>query len=181
MKMTILFCSSSRELRNKAEKMRRDRLNGLMEDMKSMVPIISTRLNHLTFKYVLYTYNPSSISTRKNKADKTRAAVLRVTANYLRLSQRKKCSSSSVHLIHLTPFFLFSFPPKHCRQFTLIRGYPEWSSVGRGITSSSGLYNSSRNLPLIYTSLVSWRILLHGVFCWQTIICLWKCWKVPWI
>ena len=35
--------SSSRELRNKAEKMRRDRLNGLMDDMKSLVPVICTK------------------------------------------------------------------------------------------------------------------------------------------
>ena len=32
--------SSSRELRNKAEKIRRDRLNGLIEEMKMLVPII---------------------------------------------------------------------------------------------------------------------------------------------
>ena len=32
--------SSSRELRNKAEKIRRDRLNGLIDEMKMLVPII---------------------------------------------------------------------------------------------------------------------------------------------
>jgi len=58
--------SSSRELRNKAEKMRRDRLNTLMEEMRSLVPIICNK---------------------KNKSDKTRANVLRLTANYLKVSQ----------------------------------------------------------------------------------------------
>ena len=35
--------SSSRELRNKAEKIRRDRLNGLIEEMKTLVPIICSK------------------------------------------------------------------------------------------------------------------------------------------
>ncbi len=35
--------SSSRELRNKAEKMRRDRLNSLMEEMRTLVPIICNK------------------------------------------------------------------------------------------------------------------------------------------
>ena len=35
--------SSSRELRNKAEKIRRDRLNGLIDEMKMLVPIICNK------------------------------------------------------------------------------------------------------------------------------------------
>ena len=69
MTMTIPYCSSSRELRNKAEKMRRDRLNGLMEDMRSMVPIISTRLNLLTFKYVVHYVIPPPGRIRLTKLE----------------------------------------------------------------------------------------------------------------
>lgn len=58
--------SSSRELRNKAEKMRRDRLNGLMEEMRTLVPIICNK---------------------KTKTDKTRVNILRLAASYLRVSQ----------------------------------------------------------------------------------------------
>lgn len=58
--------SSSRELRNKAEKIRRDRLNGLIEEMKSLVPIICNK-NH--------------------KSEKKRSNILRLTANYLKISQ----------------------------------------------------------------------------------------------
>jgi adenylylsulfate kinase-like enzyme len=38
-----LCCSASRELRNKAEKLRRDRLNRLIEEMKQLVPVISAK------------------------------------------------------------------------------------------------------------------------------------------
>ena len=38
-----VFFSSSRELRNKAEKMRRDRLNKLIEEMRTLVPIICNK------------------------------------------------------------------------------------------------------------------------------------------
>jgi hypothetical protein len=41
--MFIYFCSASRELRNRAEKLRRDRLNGLIEEMKQLVPVISAK------------------------------------------------------------------------------------------------------------------------------------------
>jgi len=58
--------SSSRELRNKAEKMRRDRLNSLMEEMRTLVPIICNK---------------------KTKTDKTRVNILRLAASYLRVSQ----------------------------------------------------------------------------------------------
>ena len=39
----FFFCSSLRELRNKAEKLRRDRLNSLMEEMRTLVPIICNK------------------------------------------------------------------------------------------------------------------------------------------
>lgn len=58
--------SSSRELRNKAEKMRRDRLNKLIEEMRSLVPMISTRTK---------------------KSDTTRSSILRLTANFLRVTR----------------------------------------------------------------------------------------------
>lgn len=57
--------SSSRELRNKAEKLRRDRLNKLVEEMHSLVPIICNKTN---------------------KSEKTRTNILRLTANYLKVS-----------------------------------------------------------------------------------------------
>ena len=41
--LIFFFCSSSRELRNKAEKLRRDRLNSLMEEMRTLVPIICNK------------------------------------------------------------------------------------------------------------------------------------------
>jgi len=58
--------SSSRELRNKAEKMRRDRLNKLIEEMRALVPMIC--------------------NTTK-KSDTTRSSILRLTANFLRVSR----------------------------------------------------------------------------------------------
>jgi len=58
--------SSSRELRNKAEKMRRDRLNKLIEEMRALVPMISNRTK---------------------KSDTTRSSILRLTANFLRVSR----------------------------------------------------------------------------------------------
>jgi len=58
--------SSSRELRNKAEKMRRDRLNKLIEEMRSLVPMISNKTK---------------------KSDTTRSSILRLTANFLRVSR----------------------------------------------------------------------------------------------
>jgi len=58
--------SSSRELRNKAEKMRRDRLNGLIEEMRALVPMICNKTK---------------------KSDTTRSTILRLTANYLRVSR----------------------------------------------------------------------------------------------
>jgi len=58
--------SSSRELRNKAEKMRRDRLNGLIEEMRALVPMICNKTK---------------------KSETTRSAILRLTANYLRVSR----------------------------------------------------------------------------------------------
>jgi PAS domain-containing protein len=58
--------SSSRELRNRAEKMRRDRLNKLIEEMRMLVPMISTRTK---------------------KSDTTRSSILRLTANFLRVSR----------------------------------------------------------------------------------------------
>jgi len=58
--------SASRELRNKAEKMRRDRLNKLIEEMRSLVPLISNKTK---------------------KSDTTRSSILRLTANYLRVTR----------------------------------------------------------------------------------------------
>ena len=52
--------SSSRELRNKAEKIRRDRLNGLIDEMKMLVPIICDKWVHFwKFLYVFFLNDPT--------------------------------------------------------------------------------------------------------------------------
>lgn len=73
--------SSSRELRNKAEKMRRDRLNNLMEEMRTLVPIICNK---------------------KTKTDKTRVNILRLAASYLRVSQLFP-GDTTEHLLSQSP------------------------------------------------------------------------------
>ena len=76
--------SSSRELRNKAEKIRRDRLNGLIDEMKMLVPIIC---NKWVDFYIVCKHVFSIIRPRNQKSEKTRSNILRLTANYLKVSQ----------------------------------------------------------------------------------------------
>ena len=86
--MIFIHCkfSSSRELRNKAEKLRRDRLNSLMEEMRTLVPIICNKYGK-NGKTMQHQCTYIIICCRKSKTDRTRVNILRLAANYLRVSE----------------------------------------------------------------------------------------------
>ena len=86
------FFSSSRELRNKAEKLRRDRLSTLMNEMKSLVPIICDKYETKVIKLFNRIVDNKSFCFHFRWI-LTRLFFLEVDKSYLKLIQVKNKSN----------------------------------------------------------------------------------------